>query len=213
LSCLADVQTGARRLLPPAKPGPANLTSSTAGAISVRTAIMRFAPPRAHPKRVRHTRVHEGVAVRLAGSLIRACHHGISFALLDEVKESFTGKLLFDGLCLTGLISRACAGNQSAKSHSNSEGFHWPPISRKGHWSMDLPSVRLLQIPSPLTRLAGLAVKGDSSLPIRPCSNGSAVSSLAPWACRLFSYHVRRRRTRCKGLRLRLACRSLDRQP
>ena len=74
-------------------------------------------------------------------------------------------------------------------------------------------SVRLSQIPSPLTRLAGLAVKGDSSLPIRPCSNGSAVSSRAPWACRPFSCRVRRRRTRCKGLRLRLACRSLDRQP
>ena len=88
---------------------------------------MWFAPPRPHSKRIRYTRVHEGVAVRLAGSLIRACHHGISFALLDEVKEGFTGKLLFDGLCLTGLISRACAGNQSAKSHSNSEGFHWLP--------------------------------------------------------------------------------------
>ena len=67
------------------------------------------------------------MSFRLAGSLIRACHHGISFALLDEVKEGFTGKLLFDGLCLTGLISRTCAGNQSAKSHSNSEGFHWLP--------------------------------------------------------------------------------------
>jgi hypothetical protein len=83
---------------------------------------MWFAPPRPHSKRIRHTHVHE---VGLAGSLIRACHQGISFALLDEVKEGFTGKLLFDGLCLTGLISRACAGNQSAKSQSNSEGFHW----------------------------------------------------------------------------------------
>jgi hypothetical protein len=115
-------------LLPSAKSGPANLTSSTASAISVRTAIMWLAPPRPHSKRIRHTRVHEGVAVRPAGSSIRACHHGISFALLDEVKESFTGKFLFDGLCLTGLISRACAGNQSAKSHSNNEGFHWLPI-------------------------------------------------------------------------------------
>jgi hypothetical protein len=114
--------------LPSTKSGPANLTSSTARTISVRTAIMWFAPPRPHSKRIRHTRVHEGVdAVRLAGSLIRACHQGISFALLDEVKEGLTGKLLFDGLCLTGLISRTCAGNQSAKSHSNSEGFHWLP--------------------------------------------------------------------------------------
>ena len=94
---------------------------------------MWLAPPRPHSKRIRHTRVHEGVdAVRLAGSLIRACHQGISFALLDEVKEGFTGKLLFDGLCLTGLISRACAGNQSAKSHSNSEGFHWLLPSPEG---------------------------------------------------------------------------------
>ena len=116
-------------LLPSAKSGPANLTSSTASAISVRTAIMWLAPPRPHSKRTRHARVHEGVVVRLAGRLIRACHHGIGFALLDEVKESVTGKLLFDGLYLTGLISRACAGNQSAKSHSNSDGFHWlPPL-------------------------------------------------------------------------------------
>jgi len=88
---------------------------------------MWLAPPRPHAKRIRHTCVHEGVAVRLAGSTVRACHHGINFALLDEVKESFTGKLLFDGRCLTGLISGTCAGNQSAKSHSNSEGFHWLP--------------------------------------------------------------------------------------
>jgi hypothetical protein len=114
-------------LLPSAKSGPANLTSSTASAISIRTAIMWLAPPRPHAKRIRHTCVHEGVAVRLAGSSVRACHHGINFALLDEVKESFTGKLLFDGRCLTGLISGTCAGNQSAKSHSNSEGFHWLP--------------------------------------------------------------------------------------
>ena len=128
--CLAAgaVSNVARPLLPSAKPRPANLTSSTASAISIRTAIMWFAPPRPHSKRIRHTRVHEGVdAVRLAGSLIRACHDGISFALLDEVKEGFAGKLLSDGLCLTGLISRTCAGNQSAKSHSNSEGFHWLP--------------------------------------------------------------------------------------
>ena len=42
-------------------------------------------------------------------------------------------------------------------------------------------------------------------MPIRPCSNGSAVSSRAPWACRSFSYRGRRRRTRCKGLRRQLA--------
>jgi hypothetical protein len=47
--------------------------------------------------------------------------------LLYEVKEGFTGKLLLDGFCLTGLIcdAGASADDYSAKSQDNSERFHW----------------------------------------------------------------------------------------
>jgi hypothetical protein len=47
--------------------------------------------------------------------------------LLYEIKEGFTGKLLLDGFCLTGLIcdAGASADDYSAKSQDNSERFHW----------------------------------------------------------------------------------------
>jgi hypothetical protein len=43
---------------------------------------------------------------------LRASHVRIGFTLLHEINEGFTGELLVDGFCFTGLIcARSCAGD------------------------------------------------------------------------------------------------------
>jgi hypothetical protein len=65
------------------------------------------APSRPRTHCFRSARVDEAVTNWFREHFVRslrASHIRIGFTLLHETKEGFTGKLLLDGFCLTGLI-------------------------------------------------------------------------------------------------------------